>query len=169
MGGYDERELDVTTRPLTTFEKTLGRMQLTKKAQGATKPVAVYQAKMTWILQDEIAESVGILIDDGGIKEQRSLYNQETLSEKPLIRRFIWEYAINLERILFRIEEAGLTISGSEFSFCVPALDIVGHVVSFKGRKISKKYIKKSKLANTSQQVGNKRISRTLSLFKDFY
>ncbi|MBW0550110.1 hypothetical protein O181_089825 [Austropuccinia psidii MF-1] len=26
MGGYDERELDVTTRPLTTFETPLGRM-----------------------------------------------------------------------------------------------------------------------------------------------
>ena len=33
MGGYDERELDVTTRPLTTFETPLGRMQLTRLPQ----------------------------------------------------------------------------------------------------------------------------------------
>ncbi|MBW0481165.1 hypothetical protein O181_020880 [Austropuccinia psidii MF-1] len=45
MGGYDERELDVTTRPLTTFETPLGRMQLTRLPQGATNSVAVYQAQ----------------------------------------------------------------------------------------------------------------------------
>ncbi|MBW0490861.1 hypothetical protein O181_030576 [Austropuccinia psidii MF-1] len=79
MGGYDERELDVTTRPLTTFETPLGRMQLPGLPQGATNSVAVYQAQITWILQEEIPESVGILIDDGGINGPRSLYNQETL------------------------------------------------------------------------------------------
>ncbi|MBW0541952.1 hypothetical protein O181_081667 [Austropuccinia psidii MF-1] len=117
MGGYDERELDVTKRTLTTFETPLGRMQLTRLRQGATNLVAVYQAQMTWILQEEIPKSVGIFIDDGGIKGPRSLYNQETLPENPSIRRFLWEYAITLERILFRIEEAGLTISGSNFSY----------------------------------------------------
>ncbi|MBW0487082.1 hypothetical protein O181_026797 [Austropuccinia psidii MF-1] len=96
MGGYDERELDVTTRPLTTFETPLGRMQLTRLPQGATNSVAVYQAQMTWILQEEIPESVGIFIDDGGIKGPRSLYNQETLPENPSIRRFLWEYSITL-------------------------------------------------------------------------
>ncbi|MBW0474287.1 hypothetical protein O181_014002 [Austropuccinia psidii MF-1] len=30
MGQYDERELDVITRPLTSFETPLGRMQLTR-------------------------------------------------------------------------------------------------------------------------------------------
>ncbi|MBW0537359.1 hypothetical protein O181_077074 [Austropuccinia psidii MF-1] len=118
-------------------------MQLTRLHQVATNLVAVYQAQMTWILQEEITEIVGIFIDDGGIKGPRSLYNQETLPENPSIRRFLWQYAITLERILFRIEEAGLTISGSNFSCCVPALDIVGHVVSFKGRAISKQKIKK--------------------------
>ncbi|MBW0578662.1 hypothetical protein O181_118377 [Austropuccinia psidii MF-1] len=75
MGGYDERELDVTTRLLTTFETPLGRMKLTRLPQGATNSVAVYQAQITWILQEEITESVGIFIDDGGIKGPRSLYN----------------------------------------------------------------------------------------------
>ncbi|MBW0564957.1 hypothetical protein O181_104672 [Austropuccinia psidii MF-1] len=143
MGGYDERELDVTTRPLTTFETPLGRMQLTRLPQGATNSVAVYQAQMTWILQEEIPESVGIFIDDGGIKGPRSLYNQETLPENPSIRIFIWEYAITLERILFRIEKAELAISGSNFACCVPDLDIVGHAVLFKGRTISKQKINK--------------------------
>ncbi|MBW0549482.1 hypothetical protein O181_089197 [Austropuccinia psidii MF-1] len=90
MGGYDERELDVTTRPLNTFEKPLGRMQLTRLPQGATNLVAVYQTQMTWRLQEAIPESVGIFMDDRGIKVPRSVYSQETLPENPSIRRFIW-------------------------------------------------------------------------------
>ncbi|MBW0587954.1 hypothetical protein O181_127669 [Austropuccinia psidii MF-1] len=130
MVGYDERELDINTRPLTAFETPLGRLQLTRLPQGATKPVVVYQEQMTWILQEEIPEHLGIFIDDGGIKGPGSTYQHETLKENPLIRRFVWEYAVTLERILFRIEEAGLTISGSKFAWCVPALDIIGHVLS---------------------------------------
>ena len=143
MGGYDERELAYESRPLTTFETPLGRFQLTRLPQGATNSVAVYQAQMMWILQDEIPHNVGIFIDDGGIKGPVSDYNQETLKENPGIRRFIWEYAVTLERILFRIEEAGLTISGKKFACCVPALDLVGHVVCKEGRKIAKKQLNK--------------------------
>ncbi|MBW0484872.1 hypothetical protein O181_024587 [Austropuccinia psidii MF-1] len=138
MGGYHERELDVTTRPVTTFETPLGRMKLTRLPQGATSSVALYQVQMTWILQEELLECLGGFIDDGGKKGLRSLYSQETLPENPSIRRFIWEYAITLERFLLRIEVAGLTISESKFACGVPALDIVGHAASFKGRTISK-------------------------------
>ncbi|MBW0519062.1 hypothetical protein O181_058777 [Austropuccinia psidii MF-1] len=90
MGGHDEMELDVTTGSLTTFETPLGRMKLTRVPQGATNSVAVYQAQMTWILQEEIPESVGLSIYDGGKKGPRSFYNQETLPENPSMRRFIW-------------------------------------------------------------------------------
>ncbi|MBW0549403.1 hypothetical protein O181_089118, partial [Austropuccinia psidii MF-1] len=51
MGGYDERELDFTTRPLANFETLLGRMKLTRLPKGATSLVAVYQAQITWIIQ----------------------------------------------------------------------------------------------------------------------
>ncbi|KAI7944704.1 hypothetical protein MJO28_010399 [Puccinia striiformis f. sp. tritici] len=88
--------------------------------QGATNSVAVYQAQMMWILQDEIPDNVGVFIDDGGIKGPASNYQNETL-----------------ERVLFRIEEAGLTISAKKFAICVPALDIVGHVVCQEGRRVS--------------------------------
>jgi len=143
MGGYDERELAPESRPLTTFETPLGRFQLTRLPQGATNSVAVYQAQMMWILQEELPQNVGIFIDDGGIKGPESDYNGETLQDNPGIRKFIWDYAITLERILFRIEEAGLTISGKKFACCVPALDLVGHVVCKEGRRVSQKKINK--------------------------
>ncbi|MBW0467866.1 hypothetical protein O181_007581 [Austropuccinia psidii MF-1] len=119
----------------------LQRMQLTRLPQGATNSVAVHQAQMTWILQEEIPESVGIFIEVEGIKAPRSLFSQEALKQNPSIRRFIWEYAITLERVLFRIEEEGLDISGSKFACYVPALETGGHVVSLKGRTISKQKI----------------------------
>ncbi|RYE25652.1 MAG: hypothetical protein EOP45_04585, partial [Sphingobacteriaceae bacterium] len=144
MGGYDERELAQVSRALTTFDTPLGRLQLTRLPQGATNSVAVYQAQMTWVLQEELPQNVGIFIDDGGIKGPEDNYNNEVLKENNGIRKFIWEYAIVLERILFRIEEAGLTVSGKKFAVCVPALEIVGHIVSEKGRSVSIK--KKNKI-----------------------
>ncbi|MBW0539205.1 hypothetical protein O181_078920 [Austropuccinia psidii MF-1] len=90
MGGYYERELEIFTRPLTTFETSLGMLKLTRLPQGETNYVAVYQGQMSWILQEEIQDNVGIFIDDGWIKGPRSTYNNETLQEKILIRRVIW-------------------------------------------------------------------------------
>ena len=112
MGRYDEGELAYWSRPLTTFETPLGIFELPRLHQGATNSVAVYQAQMMWILQAQLPHNVGIFIDYEGIKQPISDYKQETLKQSPGIRRFTWEYAIILERILFRTEEAGLTISG---------------------------------------------------------
>ncbi|MBW0521784.1 hypothetical protein O181_061499 [Austropuccinia psidii MF-1] len=137
-------------------------MKLTRLPQGATNSVEVYQSQMTWILQEEILESAGIFIDDGGIKGPRSLYNQKTIPENPSIRIFLSEYAINLERLLFMIEEAGLTISGSKFAFFVPALDIVGHLVSFKGRTIPKQKI--NKIQNFPTPLNKREIRQFLGL-----
>ncbi|MBW0571949.1 hypothetical protein O181_111664 [Austropuccinia psidii MF-1] len=162
MGGYDERDMDINKKALKAFETPLGRLKLTRLPQGATKSVAVYQAQMTWILQEEIPEHLGILIDDGGNKGPRSTYHHETLKENPLIRRFVWEYSVTLERILFRIEEAGLTISGSKFACCVPELDIVGHVVSLGGRKISKQKV--NKIQNWPRPTTKKEVRGFLGL-----
>lgn len=143
FGGYDERELAEESRPLTTFETPVGRMQLTRLPQGATNSVSVYQAQMVWVIQDEIPENFGIFIHYSGIKGPNSTYNNEKLEENSEIRRFIWVYAVALERVLFRLE-AGLTISANNFAVCVPELEIVGHVVGMNGRTISEK--KKNKI-----------------------
>ncbi|MBW0550136.1 hypothetical protein O181_089851, partial [Austropuccinia psidii MF-1] len=162
MGVYDERELDINTIPLNTFEKPLGRLPLTRLPQGATNSVAFSQAQMTWILQEEIPEHLGIFIDEGGIKGPRSTYQHKRLKENRPIRRFVWKYAVTLERILFRIEEEGLTISGSKFACCVLELDIVGHVVLLGGRKISKQKI--NKIENWPRPTAKKEVRGFLGL-----
>ncbi|MBW0519051.1 hypothetical protein O181_058766 [Austropuccinia psidii MF-1] len=60
------------------------------------------------------------------------------------------------------MEEAGLTISGSKFACCVPSLDIVGHVVSFKGRTILKQNI--NKMTNWPTSLKKKEIRGFLGL-----
>ncbi|MBW0581520.1 hypothetical protein O181_121235 [Austropuccinia psidii MF-1] len=96
MGGYEEQELDVTTRALTAFETPLGRMQLTRLAQKATNSVAVYQAQMTWILKEEIPESVGIFIDDGGTKGPRNT------TRKPLNQKIFMGICHKLRKSLIQ-------------------------------------------------------------------
>lgn len=59
------------------------------------------------------------------------------------IRRWVWEHAVRIERILFRFEEAGLTASGKKAVAISPELDIVGQVVSQKGRKMSNEKVNK--------------------------
>ena len=58
------------------------------------------------------------------------------MDENKGIRSFIWEYAITLERVLLRIEEVGLTVSGKKLEVCVAVLEIVGEVVCKDGRNI---------------------------------
>ncbi|CAH7675815.1 hypothetical protein PPACK8108_LOCUS10882 [Phakopsora pachyrhizi] len=53
---------------------------------------------------------------------QSMRYPQKILIQRfsllnPGIRQFIWEYAVVLERVLFRIVEAGLTVSGRRWKF----------------------------------------------------
>jgi hypothetical protein len=98
---------------------------------------------MMWILQEEIPENVEIFIDKGRIKGPVSDYNQKKLSENTGIQQFIWECAFILEQVLFWIEEAGLTILGKKFACCVPALEIVVHVVCKYRQKIANKQLNK--------------------------
>ena len=80
MGGYIQRELHAELRPLTAFETQLGRLQLTRLPQGATNLVAVYQAQMSWILQDELPHVAQIFIDDAAVKGPRNNYGGVTLA-----------------------------------------------------------------------------------------
>ncbi|KAK4700551.1 hypothetical protein P7C70_g5695, partial [Phenoliferia sp. Uapishka_3] len=145
-GGFDQRVLAEESRDLTTFQTPLGPVRLTRLPQGATNSVAEYQRVMVHVLAEEIPEYAGVFVDDVGIKGPTSIYENASLKTNPNIRRFIWEYAITLERVLFRIEEAGLTISGPKAAVVVPALNIVGTVCSLEGRSMSKS--SKNKIAD---------------------
>ena len=136
FGGYDQYPLDVTSRDMTAFQTPIGPFRLTRLPQGFTNSVAVYQRMMTFIMAPEIPKTFNVFIDDGGIKGSKDYYDNAPVNGNSGIRRFIWEHAVNLERILFRLEEAGLTVSGVKMSVAGPSLGLVGTNVSYEGRKI---------------------------------
>lgn len=143
FGGYDQYPLDVASRDMTTFQTAIGLMRLTPLPQGATNSVAAYQRMMTWVMRPEIPKHFGVFIDNGGIKGPGSYYNMEVIVGNPLIRHFVFEFAVTLERTFFRLEDSGLTVSGPKIAVSVPELELVGTNVCFEGRKINPKKINK--------------------------
>ncbi|KZS86267.1 hypothetical protein SISNIDRAFT_387055, partial [Sistotremastrum niveocremeum HHB9708] len=53
----------------------------------------------------------------------------------PGIRRFIWEHALNVNRILHRLKCAGATVTTKKLLLCRPTGEIVGQLCSYEGRQ----------------------------------
>lgn len=137
LSGYDQRRLAVQSRDLTTIRTPLGLLRRTALPQGYTNAVAEFQRSMTHVLAEDIPDVVEVFIDDIGLKGPKSDYNDEAIEENKDIRKWVWEHAVLLERILYRLEEAGLTASGKKLIAITPALEIIGTVISKDGRQIA--------------------------------
>ena len=135
FAGYDGRILDIKSRPLTTLSTLLGPMRLTCLPQGATNSVPEFCKCTTHCLQEEIPATADVFIDDVGAKGPRTDYNNELIA--PGIRKFVYEYATTVDRILVRMIHAGITASGKKLILAVPRLHIVGTEVSREGWHLS--------------------------------
>lgn len=142
FGGYDERELHEDSRPLTAFQTPLGHLQLTRLPQGYTNAVAEQMRINRHVLAEEVPQRVQIFLDDNPIKGPESGYNGRAMPGTS-IRQFVWEYAVVLERILFRLEHAGLTASGKKLVLATNELEICGTVVTKHGRRMASDKINK--------------------------
>lgn len=136
---FDARKLDVVSRDLTAFHSPLGLLRITSMPMGFTNSPAEFQACMTFILQDEIPHVANVFIDDLPIKGPSTQYldssgKPEVLPENPGIRRFIWEHAQDVHRILHRVGHAGITFSGAKAQICKPDVVIVGQKCTPEGR-----------------------------------
>ncbi|KAH7917218.1 hypothetical protein BV22DRAFT_992981, partial [Leucogyrophana mollusca] len=94
---------------------------------------------MTFVLQEEIPDKANIFIDDLPIKGSTTIYpdadgQPEVLQTNPGIRRFIWEHAVDVHRIMHRIKESGATFSATKIQLCLPAVMIVGQKCTPNGR-----------------------------------
>ena len=121
--GFDARIVDPRSRDMTALYTPLGLLCLTALPMGYTNSPAKFQKCMTFILQEEIPEVANIFIDDLPIKGPRTQYlnkhgNPETLPENPGIRRFIWEHANDVHRIMHQIKCAGETFSPKKTQIC---------------------------------------------------
>jgi hypothetical protein len=146
--GFDARRVHPDSRDLTAFSTPLGLLRLTSMPMGYTNSPAEFQNCMTFILRDEIPAVANIFIDDLPIKGPATTYpdeegNPETLKENPGIRRFVWEHALDVNRIMHRVKQAGATFSASKCQICLPEVLIVGQKCTPEGRLPDEDKVKK--------------------------
>ena len=139
LSGFDARTVHPNSRDMTAIATPLGLLRLTCLPQGFTNSTAEFQKCMQFILQDEIPHVANIFIDDLPIKGPATQYldkngKPETLKENPGIRRFIWEHACDVHRIMHRIKCAGLTFAPAKSQICKPEVVIVSHKCTPQGR-----------------------------------
>ena len=137
--GFDARKIHPKSRDMTAFMSPLGLLRLTSLPMGFTNSPAEFQACMAFILKDEMPHIADIFIDDLPIKGPATIYpddqgNPEVLSENPGIRRFIWEHALDVHRIMHRVGHAGGTFSPPKIQLCRPEVIILGHKCTPEGR-----------------------------------
>ena len=139
--GFDARKMDETSRDMTAFYCPIGLLRLTSLPTGFTNSPSEFQECMVFIFNEEIVKQVmNVFIDDAPIRGPITTYpddngNPAVLPERPEIRRYIWEHAIDLNRILHRLIEAGGTFSGKKLQICQPKVTILGQEVGVEGRK----------------------------------
>jgi hypothetical protein len=139
FAGYDQHPLHVESRDMTTFSSPLGPQRLTMLPMGYTNAVQIYQADMSFILQEEIPHYTMPFIDDLPVKSGTTRYQDadgsyETMPANPGIRRFIWEHLIVVNRILQCLQNVGATVSAKKFLLAAPDAVILGHKCTFEGR-----------------------------------
>lgn len=108
FSGYDARRLHEKSRDLCAFNTPLGTYRPTGLPQGSTNAVQEFQACMTFILAPEMPNIASPFIDDIPVCGPKTRYEeegqQEALPENLGIRRFVWEHANDINRVLHRIK-----------------------------------------------------------------
>lgn len=137
--GFDARKVDPSSRDLTAFMTPLGLLRLTAMPMGYTNSPAEFQKCMVFIMRDEIPTVANVFIDDLPIRGPSTTYpdkegNPETLKENPGIRKFIWEHAVDVNRCMHRIKQAGATFSATKTQICRPEVLILGQKCTPAGR-----------------------------------
>jgi hypothetical protein len=137
--GFDARKIHPRSRDLTAFMTPLGLLQITSLPTGFTNSPAEFQKCMSIILQDEIPNTANIFIDDLPIKGPVNQYldskgEPEVLEENLGIRRFIWEHAKDVHRIMHKIKCAGATFAANKAQICRSEVLIIGQTCNATGR-----------------------------------
>ena len=83
---------------------------------------------------------------DAPIRELSTIYsdqdgNPTVLTERPGIQQYIWEHAVDLDRILHQAAETSATFSGKKFQICQPQVLILGQAVGMNGREPDTKWV----------------------------
>jgi hypothetical protein len=99
--------------------------------------VAYMQNAMNRILQPFILENTRPFLDDIPIKRCAHEQQDESIRTDGL-RQFVWEHVKDVEAILQRLIEVGLTLSAEKFSLGLKKIMVVGQICGAFGRMPSR-------------------------------
>ncbi|TFK16341.1 hypothetical protein FA15DRAFT_607549, partial [Coprinopsis marcescibilis] len=110
---------------------------------GWTNSVPIFHDDVTFILKEEIPHVTQPYIDNVALGGPKTWYETkdggyETIPENPGIRRFIWEYFNNVNRVIQRMKYSGGTFSGKKSIICAAEFNVVGHTCLYEGCKPNK-------------------------------
>jgi hypothetical protein len=137
--GFDARKMEPESRDMTAFMTPLGLLRITSMPTGYTNSPAEFQKCMVFILHDEIPHIANIFIDDLPVKGAATIYpdangDPERLKENVGVRRFIWEHAVDVHRIMHKVDCAGATFSAAKLQCARREALIVGQLCTPEGR-----------------------------------
>jgi hypothetical protein len=134
--GYEQFQLVVESRDLTTLRTPLGLVRMCTLPQGGTNSVAHMVNAMNKVLRDCIPDITMPLLDDIPIKGCPVEERDETVGPDGC-RRFVATHIDDCEKVLQRLEDARLTFSGEKSAFGQSEILVVGHLCGPCGRKPS--------------------------------
>jgi hypothetical protein len=132
--GYDQFQLAIESRDLTTMKTPLGLVRMCTLPQGATNSVAHMQNAMNQILREFVPDKTIPFVDDVPMKGCKEEAKDSTLDGDGC-RRFVVEHIKDVEMILAKMEDVGLTLSIDKSKFGVGEILVVGHLCGTYGRK----------------------------------
>ena len=131
--GYDQFQLAMESKDLTTMKTLLGLVRMCTLPQGATNSMAHMQSAMNQILKDFVPDKTIPFVDDipiKGCKEAKDL----TLDVEGC-RMFVKNHINNVDKILKRLEEVDLTLSIDKSKFGFDEIVVIGQLCGRYGRK----------------------------------
>ena len=134
--GYDQFQLSLDSRDITTMRTPIGLVRMCTLPQGATNSVAHMMNAMNKVLRDCIPDITMPFLDDIPIKGCPESEKDESLDQDGC-RRFVSNHIKDCGRVLERLEGAGLTFSGEKSAFGQHEILVVGHLCGPYGRKPS--------------------------------
>ena len=132
--GYDQFQLDIQSRDLTTMKTPLGLVRMCTLPQGATNSVAHMMNGMNKVLRDFIPQITMPFLDDVPIKGCDEREKDKALDSRGC-RKFVANHIKDCDKILSKLEEVNLTLSGLKSVFGVGEVLIVGHLCTTNGRR----------------------------------
>ena len=127
--GYDQFQLAMESRDLTTMKTPLGLVRMCTLPQGAMNSVAHMQSAMNQILKDFVPDKTIPFVDDIPIKGCKEEAKDLTLDADGC-RMFVRNHINDVDKILKRLEEVDLTLS-----IGFDEIVVVGHLCGRYGRK----------------------------------